>query len=64
VGNQTPYAIVHSDDFNLLGLNGEAGVSGFSPGATDIIPSGPLSSILGPLADRRQDTETVAYRRW
>ena len=60
-GDEGYAGTVHAADFNLFGLNGEAGVSGFSPGATDIIPSGPLSSILSPLArQRRANQETHA----
>ena|GEM_PF-5098934 len=40
------------DNFNLFGVNGNAGVVGFtlSPGGSDIVPAGGLSTILLPLA--------------
>ncbi len=47
-----PYVgIVTANDFNLFGRNGNSGVDGFTPGATDIVGSGPLSSILDPNLD-------------
>ncbi|MGH2810828.1 MAG: choice-of-anchor Q domain-containing protein, partial [Actinomycetota bacterium] len=51
---------VIANAFNLFGLNGAAGVSGFSPGPTEIVPVGPLSSILAPLADNGGPTKTHA----
>ena len=58
VGNQAAVApeiendassIVTANNFNLFGSNGNAGVSGFSPGPTDIVPGVSLAQILGPL---------------
>ncbi|MGH8588972.1 MAG: hypothetical protein ACREXX_06435, partial [Gammaproteobacteria bacterium] len=51
---------VIANAFNLFGLNGAAGVSGFSPGPRDIVPAGPLGDILAPLADNGGPTETHA----
>src|SRR5262245_29099381 len=36
---------VNASNFNLFGSNGNAGVSGFSPGPTDIVPSVPLAQL-------------------
>jgi hypothetical protein len=43
------FRIVRANNFNLFGSNGNAGVTGFTPGPTDIVPSVPLAQILGPL---------------
>jgi hypothetical protein len=52
---------VIANDFNLFGYDGDAGVSGFSPGATDIVPDVGLSSILDTtLADNGGFTQTHA----
>jgi hypothetical protein len=55
-GNQAPVApeiendsIVNANNFNLFGSNGNPGVSGFSPGPTDIVPGVSVAQILGPL---------------
>ena len=45
---------------NLFGTNGNAGVSGVSPGPTDIVPSVPLEQILGPLKNNGGPTQTHA----
>ena len=71
-GNQAPtgrevfvpgeYAISY-DSYNLLGFNGDAGVSGFTPGATDIVPGAgvQVSDILDTaLADNGGPTLTHA----
>jgi hypothetical protein len=50
------------DNYNLFGSNNDAGVSGFTPGATDIVP-GPgvlVSDILGPLGTNGGPTQTHA----
>ncbi|HEY1269315.1 MAG TPA: right-handed parallel beta-helix repeat-containing protein [Candidatus Binatia bacterium] len=52
------YANVVADDSNLFGTNGNAGVSGFSPGVSDIVPSGAITNILAPLADNGGPTLT------
>jgi hypothetical protein len=58
------YAIgaVAADDFNLFGSNGDAGVVGFTPGATDIVPAAGIAvnQILAPLAYNGGPTETQA----
>ena len=45
---------------NLFGTNGNAGVTGFSPGPTDIVPSVSLAQILGPLKNNGGPTQTHA----
>jgi len=37
---------VTADSYNLIGYGGDARSSGFTPGATDIVPSGALATIL------------------
>jgi hypothetical protein len=57
------YATVVADNHNLLGLDGTAGASGFSPGATDVVPPAGvrLPDILDPtLALHGGRTETHA----
>jgi Right handed beta helix region len=47
--------------FNLFGVSGSAGVSGFTPGPIDVVPSAPLTAILDPvLADHGGPTLTHA----
>lgn len=60
VVQQLPNAYANSS--NLFGHDGDAGVYSFSftPGANDIVPSEPLSVILGPLADNGGPTKTHA----
>jgi hypothetical protein len=54
-------ASVTANAFNLFGFNGNAGVTGFTPGPTDLVPDEPLSAILDPvLADNGGPTETHA----
>jgi (2Fe-2S) ferredoxin len=69
VGNQAAVApeiendassIVTANNFNLFGANGNAGVSGFTPGPTDIVPSVSLAQIMGPLKNNGGPTETHA----
>jgi hypothetical protein len=52
---------VTANDFNLFGRGGNAGVEGFTPGPTDIIPSQPIGGILLPLADNGGDTDTLTH---
>lgn len=47
-----------ADDFNVFGHDSDAGVVGFTPGPTDIIPTGPLSTILATLANNGGPTQT------
>jgi hypothetical protein len=51
---------VYANHFNLFGSNGNAGVTGFTPGPTDIVPSVPLAQILGPLKFNGGPTQTHA----
>jgi hypothetical protein len=51
---------VTANNFNLFGSNGNAGVSGFTPGPTDIVPSVSLAQILGPLTFTGGPTPTHA----
>jgi hypothetical protein len=55
-------ASISVDDFNLFGYNGDAGVVGFTPGASDIVPAAgvALNDILAPLKDNGGPTETHA----
>ncbi|MGH8570524.1 MAG: choice-of-anchor Q domain-containing protein, partial [Gammaproteobacteria bacterium] len=55
-------ASVHADNFNLYGTNGDAGVVGFTPGPTDIVPAAGVTfaDILAPLADNGGPTQTHA----
>jgi hypothetical protein len=59
-----PYGgTVHADNHNLFGVDGTAGVEGFSPGATDIVPPAgvQLADILDPtLAFNGGPTQTHA----
>ena len=48
------------NDFNLFGADGIPGVTGFTPGAFDIVPGVAVSSILSPLADNGGPTMTHA----
>jgi Ca2+-binding RTX toxin-like protein len=52
--------VVDANDFNLFGQSGDAGVAGFTPGATDIVPNHPIGAILRPLADNGGPTRTHA----
>ena len=51
---------VTANNFNLFGANGNAGVSGFTPGPTDIVPSVSTAQILGPLKNNGGPTQTHA----
>ena len=51
---------VTADHFNLLGSNGNAGVTGFAPGPTDIVPAASLAQIIGPLQNNLGSTDTHA----
>ena len=53
-------SIVTANNFNLFGTNGNAGVTGFTPGPTDIVPSVSLAQILGPLKNNGGPTHTHA----
>ena len=49
-----------ANNFNLFGTNGNAGVTGFTPGPTDVVPSVSLAQILAPLANNGGPTQTHA----
>jgi len=53
---------VNANNFNLFGSNGNAGVSGFAPGPTDIVPAPgmAIAQILGPLTFNGGPTQTHA----
>jgi hypothetical protein len=55
-----PDAVVATNDFNLFGHDGEAGILGFTPGSTDIVPNKSIGGILLPLADNGGPTRTHA----
>ena len=66
-GNQATVApeiqnltIVNANNFNLLGTNSDAGVTGFIPGPTDSVPGVALANILGPLQNNGGPTDTHA----
>jgi len=56
------FETVTRDNYNLFGTNGHDGVTGFSPGATDIVPGSGvfIADILGPLANNGGPTQTHA----
>ena len=58
----TNSAIINADNFNLFGHSGVAGVSGFAPGVTDVVPGAGvmLNNILSPLASNGGPTLTHA----
>jgi hypothetical protein len=64
ISNQTQgYGAVVADSHNLFGVDGEAGVAGFIPGPTDVVPPAGvrLSDILDPtLALHGGRTQTLA----
>ncbi|MGQ0591110.1 MAG: choice-of-anchor Q domain-containing protein [Gammaproteobacteria bacterium] len=52
-------AAILANGFNLFGHDGDAGIGGFVPGVTDIVPAVPLTGILDPaLADNGGPTQT------
>jgi len=51
---------VTANKHNVFGRNGNSGLIGFSPGATDLVPPGALNTILSPLADNGGPTKTHA----
>jgi hypothetical protein len=59
-GEVASVSVVNSNNFNLFGSNGNAGVSGLTPGPTDIVPSVSLAQILGPLQNNGGPTQTHA----
>jgi parallel beta helix pectate lyase-like protein len=59
---QRLFTTVTADNHNLFGTNSDPGVSGFTPGASDIIPAAGvmIGDILAPLADNGGPTLTHA----
>ncbi|HSE87086.1 MAG TPA: choice-of-anchor Q domain-containing protein [Candidatus Binatia bacterium] len=55
-----PVNNVTANNFNLFGTNGNAGVSGFTPGPNDIVPGVGLAQILKPLKNNGGPTQTHA----
>lgn len=51
---------VTADNYNMFGTNNYDGVRGFSVGASDIVPSVGIASILLPLANNGGPTQTHA----
>ena len=52
---------VTANNYNLFGHTGAAGVYGFTPGPTDVVPTVSLSAILNPtLAHNGGPTQTLA----
>ncbi|MDQ3732185.1 MAG: right-handed parallel beta-helix repeat-containing protein, partial [Pseudomonadota bacterium] len=55
------YTLVTAGNSNVLGHSGDARITGFNPGSTDIVPRQPLNAILNPtLADNGGFTRTHA----
>ena len=60
-GGTSPAGTVIANNLNLFGHDGVAGVTGFAPGPTDLVPSAPLAAILNPtLGDNGGPTKTHA----
>jgi predicted outer membrane repeat protein len=58
VGNDVPVTVAN---FNVFGYSGDAGIKGFSPGPTDLVPQAPLEAILDTnLANNGGPTQTHA----
>jgi hypothetical protein len=53
-------AVITADDYNLFGHDGDAGIAGFTPGSTDLVPNKSIGGILLPLADNGGGTKTHA----
>jgi Right handed beta helix region len=47
-------------ELNVFGINGDSGVVGFTPSASNVVPTVPLKSILAPLKDNGGPTLTHA----
>lgn len=54
------HGYVYADNFNLFGHNDDAGVVGFTPGPSDIVPSVKPNKIIGPLKNNGGPTKTHA----
>jgi hypothetical protein len=53
--------VVIANGFNVFGRSGDAGVAGFTPGSTDIVPNQPIGGILRPLADNGGSMHTRTH---
>src|ERR1051325_10730522 len=51
---------ITANNFNLFGASGNTGVSGFTPGPSDVTPSVSLAQIIGPLQNNGGPTQTHA----
>jgi hypothetical protein len=60
--NNESIGTVAANNFNLFGVNGNAGVTGFKPGRNDIVPAAgvQLADIVGPLGNNGGPTQTHA----
>ncbi|WP_374687224.1 choice-of-anchor Q domain-containing protein [Promineifilum sp.] len=54
------FGTIIANNHNVIGYGGSDGSDDFTPGATDVIPAGPLSSVIGPLANNGGPTWTHA----
>lgn len=54
--------LVQADNYNVFGQNGIAGLAGYSPGATDIVPTVGLQAIVEDLNDNGGGTQTQALK--
>jgi Ca2+-binding RTX toxin-like protein len=56
------FATITANNFNLFGYSGIAGISGFAPGVTDVVPGAGvmLGNILSPVANNGGPTLTHA----
>jgi hypothetical protein len=56
------YRLVYDDGFNVIGVNGDAGVVGFTPEIVDVVPAAgvTIDKIISPLADNGGPTLTHA----
>ena len=54
--------LVQADNYNVFGRNSIAGLAGYSPGATDIVPTVGLQAIVEDLNDNGGGTETQALK--
>lgn len=53
-------ATATANAFNVFGHDSDAGLSGFVPGATDVVPAVAPAAVLSPLADNGGPTQTHA----
>lgn len=60
VGRDNPATFV-AGNYNIFGHDGDAGMLGVAPGATDIVPTVPVAHILLPLADNGGKSRTQTH---